>query len=257
MKNPGLKKVRLSVTDFALPAPRTGSIDSNSGFGRGSQTGIEIHQRIQAEKLSLNPSYKAEVSIVQTFERENYLFEVAGRIDGLFQRENSKIEEIKSAFNAYDLARQLKETEHKHPYCIQLKTYGYFYYLQNQQIPELSMHLVSSRNFETFDIEFKLDIKSYETWLELRLLELVSEAKIAEKRSLRRKKASCNLQFPFLQPRAGQVDLIETIRQTMNTNRPMLIQAPTGLGKTIGVLYPTLQEAMSRGQKVIYVTPKN
>ena len=37
----------------------------------------------------------------------------------------------------------------------------------------------------------------------------------------------------------------------------MLIQAPTGLGKTVGVLYPSLRDALSRGQRVIYVTPKN
>ena len=37
----------------------------------------------------------------------------------------------------------------------------------------------------------------------------------------------------------------------------MLIQAPTGLGKTVGVLYPVLKEALGRGQKVVYVTPKN
>ena len=37
----------------------------------------------------------------------------------------------------------------------------------------------------------------------------------------------------------------------------MLIQAPTGLGKTLGILYPTLKESLSRGQKTIYLTPKN
>ena len=37
----------------------------------------------------------------------------------------------------------------------------------------------------------------------------------------------------------------------------MLIQAPTGMGKTAGVLYPVLKEALARGQMVIYVTPKN
>ena len=43
----------------------------------------------------------------------------------------------------------------------------------------------------------------------------------------------------------------------MAKTKPLLIQAPTGLGKTIGVLYPTLKEALSRGQKTIYLTPKN
>jgi len=37
----------------------------------------------------------------------------------------------------------------------------------------------------------------------------------------------------------------------------MMLQAPTGLGKTIGVLYPSLKEALARGQRVIYLTPKN
>ena len=161
MKKSQLKKVKLSVTDFALPAPRKGSIDSNSGFGRGTQTGIEIHQRVQDEKLRLDPSYQAEVVISQTFERENYLFEISGRIDGLFERVNPKIEEIKSGFNIHDLSRQLRETEDEHPYCLQLKTYGYFYYLQNQKMPEMNMHLVSSRNFESLDLELKLDLKIY------------------------------------------------------------------------------------------------
>jgi DNA excision repair protein ERCC-2 len=46
------------------------------------------------------------------------------------------------------------------------------------------------------------------------------------------------------------------IEQGMIEGAPMLIQAPTGLGKTVGVLYPVLKEALSRGQKVVYVTPK-
>jgi DNA excision repair protein ERCC-2 len=50
---------------------------------------------------------------------------------------------------------------------------------------------------------------------------------------------------------------METIEQGMREQRPMLIQAPTGLGKTAGVLYPVLKEALGRGQRVVYITPKN
>ncbi len=50
---------------------------------------------------------------------------------------------------------------------------------------------------------------------------------------------------------------MHSIEQGMQDGSPMLIQAPTGLGKTVGVLYPVLKEALSRGQKVVYVTPKN
>jgi DNA excision repair protein ERCC-2 len=50
---------------------------------------------------------------------------------------------------------------------------------------------------------------------------------------------------------------MHTIEEGMHEGRPMLIQAPTGLGKTVGVLYPVLKEALRRGQRVVYVAPKN
>lgn len=252
-----MKKISLGVSEFALPAPRRGSIDVHSGFGRGMETGQEIHLRIQAQRLIDFPDYKSEIAIKHEFERGGYKFEIRGRIDGLLNSKIPKIEEIKSTFNIFDLHRTLRDGGGEHPYILQLKTYGYFYWLQNKVLPDLRMHLVSSRNGETLDYEFRLDIDEYERWLELRFEELVEEVKLDEKRIARRKKAGKALEFPFTKPRSGQVELIQTIEEGMEENRPMLLQAPTGLGKTVGVLYPTLKEALSRGQKVIYVTPKN
>ena len=144
-----------------------------------------------------------------------------------------------------------------HPYCLQLLSYGYFHWRNNGVLPILSFHLVSSRSGDSQDIQLQLDLPLYEQWLELRLEELVKEAQLAEKRAARRRKIGASLAFPFPNPRPGQIELMETIGQGMAENKPMLIQAPTGLGKTVGVLYPVLKEAMGRGQKVVYITPKN
>ncbi len=252
-----MKKVKLSITDFALPSPRQGSIDANSGFGRGTLAGTEIHQRVQTARQLSDSLYKPEVAITQTFERGGYRFEISGRMDGFFDHTQPKIEEIKSTFNIHDLARELKKNIDIHPYSLQLQTYGYFYFLKHNIIPDLTLHLVSSRNFETYDLNIKLNVFEFESWLNRRIEELVGEAQICEKRAKRRKKAAHDLQFPFTKPRAGQVELIETITDTMQDHQPMMIQAPTGLGKTIGVIYPTLREALQRGQRLIYVTPKN
>lgn len=252
------KKLSFSISDFAWPAPRKGSIDANSGFGRqAAQIGTEIHQRVQAARVLLDKNYQKEIAILSVFEKGDFSFEIQGRMDGIIEKPSARIEEIKSSFNIHDLARQIKDGENDHPYSLQLRTYGYFYYLQKNTVPELNLHLVSSRNFESLDLKILLDINSYESWLELRLQELVEEAVRAEKTVRRRKKIASKLQFPFPQPRAGQVELIETIQETMKGDHPLLIQAPTGLGKTVGVMFPALQEALSRGQKLIYVTPKN
>ncbi len=252
------KKLSLAVVDFALPVPRKGSIEMHSGFLRGSSdSGRELHLEVQANRKKMFPLYQAELPIAHTFEHGDYLFEVKGRMDGFYNDEPAKIEEIKSGFTIYDLYNRLKSEADDHPYCLQLKTYGYIHWLKTKEKPQLNLHLISSRNGETIDFNLKLHIKKYEQWLALRLEELVYEAKLAEKMLHRRLKAGRGLTFPFKIPRPGQMELMASISGGMNDNKPMLIQAPTGLGKTIGVMFPLLEDALCQGQKVIYATPKN
>lgn len=252
-----MKRVKLSIRDFAFPVPRTGSIDALSGYGRATQAGIETHQRVQELRLSEHHNYVAEKSITHEFERDGYVFEVGGRMDGFFEQSPPRIEEIKSSFSCTELKKRLEKNKEDHPYCLQLRTYGYFHWLQTGEQPKLHFHLVSTRNSERDDLEIELDPESYKAWLELRFEELVREAKNAEQRAARRRKVASNMEFPFPAPRPGQLDLIATVEQGMKDDKRMLVQAPTGLGKTVGVLYPALKEALSRGQRVIYVTPKN
>lgn len=247
----------MSVCEFAMPSPRYGSIDAYSGFGNSFEKGIEMHQVIQAQRQSDHPTYEAECSITQTLHHKHYSFVISGKMDGLFKNEKIKIEEIKTSFAIFELMSRLKDAPYEHPYCLQLQTYGYFYWLQHKVIPKLTFHLVSTRNGETFDLPLYLNVSLYEEWLNRRLDELVCEVKQTKKNIKRRTQAAANLIFPFSVPRKGQAELIAKIEEGMQTNRPMLIQAPTGLGKTMGVLYPILKEAMGRGQKVIYITPKN
>jgi DNA excision repair protein ERCC-2 len=247
------------VREFALPSPLTGSIDLYSGFGRGLEDGSEIHRRIQEGRLKENSAYESEVSVSGKFENEDYIFEVDGRLDGFTPNSDGPptIEEIKSAFNVWELSTVLKSNPVTHPYCLQLLTYGYIHYLENKVIPKLSFHLVSSRNSQSFDQEVTLDLKVYKSWLKRRLAELALQCERAEKRTIRRVKAARKLIFPFENPRQGQMTLVETIENGFKAKKRLLIQAPTGLGKTVGVLYPTLKEALGRGQRVVYVTPKN
>lgn len=251
------KKVTLSIGDFALPVPRRGSIDSLSGYGRTTQLGIEIHQQVQKRRAREFANYESEVPIAFEAERGKFLFRISGRIDGLFRSDRPRIEEIKSTFQTQALSRRLRESLYDHPYNLQLLTYGYFWLKQEGTVPDLEFHLVSTRNFEAENLGIRLDPQEYEDWFERRLDELEAEAEAAEKRAARRRKEAAGLAFPFDKPRAGQVELISTVEEGMREKRRMLIQAPTGLGKTVGVLYPSLRDALARGQRVIYVTPKN
>ncbi|MBJ6723572.1 ATP-dependent DNA helicase [Geomesophilobacter sediminis] len=252
-----LKSITVPLRDFALPAPRVGHLEPHSGSGRATAEGQEIHLRVQKRRALADPSSQAEVPISATFERDGYRFTVEGRMDGLFPSTPPRIEEIKSSFDLHDLVRRLKDDPYRHPYALQLLSYGYFFWLKDGVLPELTFHLVSSRTSDAVDLPLELDPERYRQWLDLRLAELAVDAAQGEKRAQRRRQLAAGFPFPFAEPRPGQLELIAEIEAGMAERRPMLIQAPTGLGKTVGVLYPVLKEALARGQRVVYLTPKN
>lgn len=253
-----MNKIFMGVQEFAVPSPLTGSIETHSGLGPQSlQKGIELHRKIQELRKSESPEYEAEVRISHDFVFEDFTFEIEGRMDGFIPGEEPWIEEIKSSFNVHELRKMIQERWDNHPYVLQLQTYGYLHWLKTGEEPRLNLHLVSSRNGESYDWEVNFNPVAYERWLNRRMKELVEDARRAQRGTLRRRKIAETFPFPFEKPRPGQEELIAAVSAGLAEKRPLMIQAPTGLGKTAGVLYPALREALARGQKVIYVTPKN
>lgn len=251
-----MKTIQLAVRDFALPVPRRGSIDVHSGYGLLNQ-GQEIHDLIQQQRKKEDPYYRSEVKISRTFARDPYKFAVGGRIDGIFDRVPLLLEEIKSTVNVHQLKAKL-ELMPDHPYVLQAQTYAYFYYLQHGFLPNVRLHLVSSTNLSVCEnLDVNVDIAQYEAWLEKRLDELVTEIQALEADIMRRIDISAAMSFPFQQARTGQIELMSAVEQSIKESRPLMVQAATGLGKTIAIMFPSLKDALSRGQKLVYVTPKN
>ncbi len=252
-----LKLITIALRDFALPVPRFGSIEALSGYGPAAREGQEIHSRVQRKRRKADPAYESEVAVSHTFDRGGYGFRITGRMDGIFHHDPAKIEEIKTGFAIRELAARLAADPFSHPYGLQLLTYGYIHGKEQGRIPLLSFHLVSSRSKDALDLPIAFDLAAYERWLDARLNELVEEARAAEKRAARRRKIAASFPFPFPESRPGQREMIATIEEGIRQSQPMLLQAPTGLGKTVGVLFPVLQDALDRGQRTVYVTPKN
>lgn len=252
-----MKTYNLSVTDFAQPTPRVGSIDTYSGFQLTSKLAMKAHQNYQLRQLKGNKGYTPEVPIAHQLTFKDTGFKLSGRMDGVYQDERVRIEEIKTAFEPQKLIDTLADNYFTHPYWLQLQVYGYIHWLKTQSVPHLNLLILSLRNKKTFPLALNFNRDAFETWLNRRLEALVGEIEDSNNRSERRKQYSGQLQFPFAAPRPQQQELMETIEASMKRKQPLLIQAPTGLGKTSAVLYPALKEALSRGQKLIYVTPKN
>jgi len=259
----GKKTVVIGIRDFAMPCPLSGSIEVNSGYGQLfggplalAAEGRQLHSKIQKERQKLFPIYKAEQKSAHKFESEHYIFNVSGRLDGLVDAPVPIIEEIKSSTSPTELLYKLA-ADSQHPYCLQLATYAYILYLEKNVVP-LTRFLITSNTFEKVEVlDVDFNVEAYEKWLALRLAELEREVMAEEAARLRRMELSEKLVFPFTDLRRGQRELVDELAHDLESKHQVLVQAPTGLGKTIGVIYPVLQESLRRGQKLIYVTPKN
>ena len=249
------KKLNIGVREFALPCPRQGSIETHSGYATPSNSGQEIHLSLQNERMSERSDYQAEYKLSYLFRTDVWDFNVNGFADGFFD-DDDHIEEIKTTSDILALRDKLSDSP-QHPYVLQTKTYGYMWWQRHGRMPRLSICIASARDGSEISLPVELDIDEYEKWMKLRLAELCIEASEREERAIKRKDISESMQFPHANARPNQMALIDGIEQNLKTGKHSLIQAATGLGKTIGVLFPNLKDALNRGQRVIYVTPKN
>ncbi len=65
------------------------------------------------------------------------------------------------------------------------------------------------------------------------------------------------MHFPFSVFRPGQEQMMDTVREAARSGKRVFLEAPTGIGKTMSAVYPSL-EALLRGdeEKIFYLTAK-
>jgi DNA excision repair protein ERCC-2 len=62
--------------------------------------------------------------------------------------------------------------------------------------------------------------------------------------------------FPFPKMRLGQQDMIEAIQEALRAGSSLLLEAPTGLGKTAAALFAALPYALEHDKQVMFLTSK-
>ncbi len=65
-----------------------------------------------------------------------------------------------------------------------------------------------------------------------------------------------DVEFPY-ELRRGQDEIINDISNVLENSGHIVFEAPTGSGKTIATIYPTVKYAMKSGKKVIYLVHTN
>lgn len=230
------------------------------------QEGARIHRKIQR---SMGLTYHAEVLLRQSVELTttggiDYTLKLEGRADGVIadiieDEEGNKtpvgevtIDEIKTMQS--DVAK-LKEPVYVHK--AQALVYGYIY-LNKHGLDSINIQMTYCNPETEKIIRFreKYDKKEINNWF----TELIGNFKrwmdyVYDERKLRNESIQ-KLSFPF-EYRDGQKRLVASVYKTIEQERALYIQAPTGVGKTISTIYPAVQ-ACGRGlaDKIFYFTSK-
>jgi DNA excision repair protein ERCC-2 len=245
-------KIKVSVRDLVEFVLMHGDIVSGfTGSSRNTEA-IRAHQIIQK---AYGEGYSKEVPLSFNVDSEDLTLEVGGRIDGLYVGEDKVIiDEIKTT--TIDL--EFLEEDRNILHWAQAKCYAYIYSVQNSlhnigvQLTYYNLDKKDTRKFlkeftiEELQVFFSELVQEYFYWARVMI-------NWNEKRNLSIEK----LNFPFASYRKGQRELAVAAYKTIKEGSKLFAQAPTGIGKTMATIFPTVK-ALGEGHvsKIFYLTAK-
>lgn len=247
--------VALSVRRLVEFLLRTGSIDSRfSGFDRANE-GARIHRRLQRAAAKEHADYKAEVALRQEYLCDGISYTLEGRADGIFSRDGTTvIEEIKST----SLPVSEITEDHAPEHWAQGQVYAAIYALQNS-LDTVTVLLTY------FQVDEEVSIQFEHRYTSDQLSDIVQDllhryapwARLAAQWQAKSREAMRALAFPFEEYRPGQRAMITEVYNVCRDGGQLLCQAPTGIGKTMSVLFPALK-ALGNGVcgPVFYLTAR-
>ena len=178
---------------------------------------------------------------------------VRGRADGYDPRRRC-LEEIKTIRGHPDDIPENRRQLH----WAQLQTYGALF-CRSRCVPEVALALVYFDVASQSEIELRqiFGAEQLEEVLAQRCAAFLAWARQEASHRVARDRALTSLSFPESAFRAGQRELAEAVYRTAAKGRCLLAQAPTGIGKTVGTLFPLLRALPAQGiDKVAYLTCK-
>lgn len=236
----------ISVRALCEFTAKQGDLDRRFTPSPSAQEGVAGHATIAGRR---RPGYEKEITL--TGEYGELL--VRGRADG-YDSATNQLEEFKT----YRGSLERMPNNHRALHWAQLRVYGallcrarglteiqlalvYFDIATERETPFVEHH--SAQSLES---EFTKQCERFSIW---------AQQENAHRRA--RDAALETLQFPFPNFHAGQRDLAEAAYKTIRRGGALLAQAPTGIGKTLGTVFPALKAMPGAGlDRLFYLSAK-
>ena len=246
-------KVSLSVHELVDSVLRSGDIDSRVFNNATMLEGSRIHRYYQSKML---PNYKSEVFLEIDGEYEEFEFHIEGRADGIIVNEDSIIvDEIKSCVGDLDEFHEKQENWH----LGQAKVYAYMYCKQhNIKIADVVLTYISQLDNDlTKKFYYHFSMDELELFFNQLIIEFFKFQTIVLTHKNQVRANLKQISFPYSKLNKYQNELMTFVDDVESkTGQFGLVEAPTGIGKTISFLYPSLKN-LKKYDRIFYLTAKN
>jgi DNA excision repair protein ERCC-2 len=246
------RELKIAVRELIEHVLRSGDLVSEFLGSSRPVEAIRAHQKIQNSRPD---TYQPEVSISHQVETHQFRLNINGRIDGVYSEpDRTIIEEIKTTTRNPVYFEKNENPIH----WGQVKTYAYIYG-QARGLDEISTQLTYYQidSDEILEIKRTFSIKELEVFFKELVVRYLEWAASIIDWSDRRAESIRDLEFPFAIYRSGQRQMAVDAYRTIRHNGQLLVQAATGIGKTIAVLYPAVKSlAEEISQKIFYLTAR-
>ncbi|MBQ7399891.1 MAG: PD-(D/E)XK nuclease family protein [Clostridia bacterium] len=244
-----------ALCDFIF---RTGDVYSGGSdiTGNAMLMGAKIHRELQSRYKKENKNYQSEYHIKYFEEFEDFDYEIAGSIDGILENGDATVID---EFKTTSLELENLEWDTVRAYSAQLMCYGFMYCAENATnfiTLRLTFYNYDDDDIKTIEKEFTFT--QLRLWFDELLRAHVKWAKLVYDHKMRRNASLREMRFPFSEYRSGQRELSAKIYRCIRDGKRLFAEAPTGIGKTVSTLFPSLKAlGEGEGDKIFYLSAKN
>ncbi len=224
------------------------------GGARGRWIGRALHAAYQEGASLEDPGFRAEVPLRWELDHAGWQVHLHGRADGVRRTPDGgwRVEELKTRppGGPGALGRGARAAPRG-----QVALYAWIWSLRPPEPVHAALVWLPLDGAEPEHEAVSVDPARLERELRECLdRRLAALAEVHAVQAARRKQAT-RVRFPHAVPRPGQAEIGRAVEHALEAREHLLVEAPTGLGKTAAVLTPVVRAALERGLRVAVLAP--